>query len=138
MSLNLDKPRTLEGKKWAASQLLDEEAALTRQRHITVAPGQDTIYAIKLEQGKAFVQARGNNPNAPVPAYVRAEAEALETDDYVAVAQSIIDAAEAWHEVKGPEIEKTRRKWKIAISKATDFEGVRAAYDAGMVALRSL
>lgn len=72
------------------------------------------------------------------PGFIAAEAEALNLNP-IAVATEVIQLADYWANVKGPEIEATRRKWKVAIEAAgTDASAIAATLNAGLVELGAL
>lgn len=109
---------TLAEIKQQALTDIDAVAGNTRLRYITDVPGQQAVYLIKLEQAKAYLQ----DVNATVP-YIVAEAEVLNVSLAIA-AQQIVDRANIWNNVVGPQIEGIRRKNKLAIEAATNAEQV--------------
>lgn len=114
---------------------IDTEAGKARLRYITSVPGQEAVYLLKEQQARAW-QAAGFAGDAP--SFVAAEALALGVSP-VDVAQGIIQTANQWVEVKGPQIEATRRKWKVAITDGPLTEAaITAAREAALAELSAL
>lgn len=114
---------------------IDQAAGTVRLRYITSVPGQAETYQRKEQQAREW-KAAGYAGTPPV--FVAAEAAALGQDP-VAVADYIIETADQWGNFKGPQIEATRRKWKVAIELAgTDEAAIVAARDAGIAELMAL
>lgn len=114
---------------------IDQAAGTVRLRYITSVPGQAETYQRKEQQAREW-KAAGYAGTPPV--FVAAEAAALGQDP-VDVADYIIETADQWGNFKGPQIEATRRKWKVAIEQAgTDEAAIRAARDSGLVDLMAL
>lgn len=114
---------------------VDQAAGTARLRYITSVPGQAETYQRKEQQAREW-KAAGFTGTPPV--FVAAEAQALGQDP-VDVANYIIDTADQWGNFNGPQIEATRRKWKVAIDLAgTDEAAIVAARDAGIAELMAL
>lgn len=114
---------------------IDQAAGTVRMRYITSVPGQAETYQRKEQQAREWKDA-GFVGTPPV--FVAAEADALGQDP-VDVADYIIETADQWGNFKGPQIEATRRKWKVAIEQAgTDEVAIVAARDAGIADLMTL
>lgn len=114
---------------------VDDAAGRTRLKYITSVPGQAETYQRKEQQAREWAAA-GFTGDAP--SFIAAEAQALNLDP-INVATEVIQLADYWANVKGPEIEATRRKWKVAIEEAgTDIDAITAARDAGISALGAL
>lgn len=101
---------------------VDAAAGRARLRYITSVPGQAETYTRKEQQAREW-SAEGF-AGAP-PSFIAAEAAALERDAQ-AVAQEIIDLADYWGDVKGPQIEATRRKWKVRLAAAESIDAINA------------
>lgn len=115
--------------------MIDNEAGNTRLRYITSVPGQSETYQRKEQQAREW-KAAGYAGTPPV--FVATEAEALGQDP-VDVANYIIETADQWANLKGPQIEATRRKWKVAIEQAgTNEAAIRLARDSGIAELMAL
>lgn len=115
--------------------MIDNEAGNTRLRYITSVPGQSETYQRKEQQAREW-KAAGYAGTPPV--FVATEAEVLGQDP-VDVANYIIETADQWANLKGPQIEATRRKWKVAIEQAgTSEAAIRGARDAGIAELMAL
>jgi hypothetical protein len=126
---------TWQEAKTRALQAIDNEAGQTRLKYITSVPGQAETYQRKEQQAREW-QASGF-VGAPPP-FIDAEAIALEMDPQ-AIALNIITLADYWSNIKGPEIEATRRKWKVAIEAAgQDVIAINAALASGIEALGAL
>lgn len=118
-----------------ALDAIDQAAGTVRLRYITSVPGQSETYQRKEQQAREW-KAAGYAGTPPV--FVAAEADALGQDP-VDVADYIIETADQWGNFKGPQIEATRRKWKVAIEQAgTDEVAIRLARDSGLVELMAL
>lgn len=118
-----------------ALEQIDQAAGTVRLRYITSVPGQAETYQRKEQQAREW-KAAGYAGTPPV--FVAAEAAALGQDP-VDVADYIIETADQWGNFKGPQIEATRRKWKVAIEQAgTDEVAIRLARDSGLVELMTL
>ncbi len=100
----------------AALNTIDNESGKVRLRYITSVPGQAETYQKKEQQARDWAAASfAGDP----PSFIAAEATALGRDPQ-AVATEVIGLADYWGNIKGPQIEAARRKWKVAIEAATD------------------
>jgi hypothetical protein len=118
-----------------ALSAIDTAAGQTRLKYITSVPGQAETYQRKEQQAREW-QAAGFAGDPPP--FVNAEAIALGIDPQ-AIALNIIALADYWSNIKGPEIEATRRKWKVAIEAAgQDVTAINAALASGIDALDAL
>jgi hypothetical protein len=98
-------------------ETVDQLAGETRALFLTVSPGQELTYLMKLNEAKSF-------PNAPTPWI---DSEALATGKTVQeVVQTILQTAQVW-EIVGSQIEAARMKAKQIIKNATS---VKEMYDA--------
>ncbi len=103
---------------------IDEWAGEARLRYITSVPGQAETYAKKEQQARDWAAASFvGDP----PAFIAAEANALGLDPR-SVANDIIDLADFWGSVKGPQIEAARRKWKVSASSAVDYDAISSIF----------
>lgn len=109
---------TLAEIKQQALVDIDAVAGDTRLRYITDVPGQQAVYLVKLEQAQAYLQ----DASASVP-YIVAEASVLNVS-LTEAAQQIVDRANIWNNIVGPQIEGIRRKNKLAVEAATTAEEV--------------
>lgn len=96
----------------AVLALIDEAAGQARLRYITDVPGQAETYMRKEQQARAYAAA---GFTGTVPSFIAAEAEALSVTAQ-AVAESVIETADYWVDIKGPQIEGTRRQYKEFVS----------------------
>lgn len=117
--MRINQAKTLAGKRHIAKLMLDELAAVARSRRISVSPGQESVYAAKAAQARAYQQ---RNFNGAVPPYIAAEANATGLTPREA-AELIISAATSWDESAGPAIEGTRRRFSIRIQQAEQVQG---------------
>ncbi len=130
-----ERRRSLAMQRWLAHQEIDALAAEVRGR--SMAPGMDLVYAVKLDQALAYLDARRSNPQAEVPSYVRADME-VDGTSAAAAAQAIVTASKGFHDTTGPAIEKARREGKRAVSAAADSDALADALAAAMQALRAI
>lgn len=118
-----------------ALQGVDDAAGKARLRYITSIPGQSETYQRKEQQARAWAAAEFAGQ---APSFIAAEAEALNISAE-SVAIEVMQLADYWANVKGPQIEATRRKWKVAIEAAgTDLDAIASALNQGQVALEAL
>lgn len=94
---------------------VDSAAERARLRYITGGAGQSATYVLKQTQAREW-QSQGFEGNPP--SFIAAESEALNNDP-VQTALTIIQMADYWGNVKGPEIEATRLKWKARLTAAS-------------------
>lgn len=104
----------------AALAIVDELAGNARLRYITSVPGQAETYAKKEQQARDW-QAAAFSGEAPP--FILAEATALNISPQT-LAEQVIALADFWANIKGPQIEATRRKWKVALEAATTYEQI--------------
>lgn len=129
------KAQRLASLTFDALDQIDQTAGKARLKYITSVPGQAETYQRKEQQAREW-KAAGFTGTPPV--FVAAEAQALGQDP-VDVANYIIETADQWGNFKGPQIEATRRKWKVAIEQAgSDEAAIVAARDAGIAELMTL
>lgn len=126
--------RVLGDVKADALVLVDDLAGAARLRYITSVPGQAETYAKKEEQARTWAAAAFAGD---APSFIAAEAAALNRSAQ-AVAEEVIGLADFWANVKGPQIEATRRKWKVVIESSTDLSAVDACVDAARTELGAL
>ena len=108
--INISKSRTLID--------IDNAAGTTRLKYITDVPGQAAVYATKLEQAQAYIA-----DQTIIGGYLKADAEASNTS-ILETAQQIVDKANLWNNVTGPQIEVIRRKYKLAVDSAATSQQV--------------
>lgn len=126
--------RDLGRVKQSALDEIDRVAGQARLRYITSVPGQAETYAKKEEQAKAWASSSfAGDP----PSFIAAEAEALNVTPQ-SVAEEVIALADFWASVKGPQIEATRRKWKVALEGAQTPSDVDSMVEAARVELDAL
>lgn len=128
--------RSVGGQRMLALADLDRAAAEARSRHIAGA-GQDTVYAQKLVEARAYIEAHRGNPTVPVPPYVAVDV-AIDGGSALARALAIVAAATAFHAGPGPAIEQARRQGKRALQAATTADGVQQALAAAIAALGAI
>lgn len=113
---------------------IDDLAGYARLRYITSVPGQAETYAKKEQQANEWAAASfAGDP----PSFIAAEASALNIPP-IDLANQIILLANQWSNVKGPQIEATRRKWKVAAEQATtpqELESILAQAESELNAL---
>lgn len=95
---------------------VDDLAGAARLRYITSVPGQAETYAKKEQQARVWA---AESFAGYAPSFIAAEAQALGVSAQ-SVALEVIALADFWSNIKGPQIEATRRKWKVAIDSASD------------------
>jgi hypothetical protein len=106
---------TLGEAQDAAHVAIDACAGSARLRYITSVAGQSETYQMKAAQARAWTDAGcAGNP----PSFIAAEAAALGVNAQLLAAE-VLASAYFWGEVKGPQIEASRRKWKVLVSLAT-------------------
>jgi len=115
-----DDQRTLVDCSTTGLALVDELAGSARLRYITSVPGQAETYQKKEQQARDW--AASGFAGDP-PSFIAAEAEALGRDPQ-AIATEVIGLADYWGNVKGPQIEASRRKWKVAIETAENSAAI--------------
>lgn len=108
--------RKLADIKAAAASVVDDLAGRARLRYITSVPGQAETYQKKEQQAREWSAA---SFFGEPPSFIAAEAVALGQDP-TELAREVIGLADYWSNIKGPEIEASRRKWKRAIESAND------------------
>jgi hypothetical protein len=129
-------------RNWACWQI-DQAAGEARRRHVTDLPGQEGVYLTKLAQAQDYAAAYAADAQAPVPAYIAAEADAL-GETAITVAGNVIDAATAWNTQAGPAIEAARIGGKAAVLAATGaddaarLDAIDTALAAALAALAQL
>lgn len=116
-------PPTLDELRAAGLERVDYLAGKARLRYITDVPGQAETYQTKAAQAREWA-ATGYAGDAPP--FVRAEADRKGIDP-VLLAQQIVQLADQWANVKGPEIEAARLYWKGVIEQAQSKEEINAA-----------
>lgn len=113
---------------------IDDMAGYARLRYITSVPGQAETYAKKEQQANEWAAASfAGDP----PSFIAAEASALNIPP-IDIANQIILLANQWSNIKGPQIEATRRKWKVAAEQATtpqELESILAQAESELNAL---
>ena len=113
---------------------IDRCAGQARLRYITSVPGQAETYAKKEEQARAWASAAFWGA---APSFIAAEAAALGVSAQ-SVAEEVIGLADFWANVKGPQIEATRRKWKVSIEAATTVLQVDQMVESAKAELEAL
>ncbi len=126
-------PTLAEASGLAVSEI-DRAAGSARRRYITDESGQAETYIRKESQAREWV-ASGYSGNPP--SFISAEASALGLPPQL-LALQVLQMADFWVNIKGPEIEAARRKWKVAVMAAQDVESVNVARDLGLAALAQL
>lgn len=112
----------VESARMSALYVVDAEAGRARLRYITSVPGQAETYTRKEQQAREWAAA---GFAGPAPSFISAEASALGRAPQ-AVAEEVIGLADQWANVTGPEIEATRRKWKVRIAAAESVDAINA------------
>lgn len=113
---------------------VDVAAGRVRLRYITDVPGQQATYARKEQQARDWLAA---GFAGPAPSFIAAEASAIGVQPQL-LAQQVLELAEFWAEVKGPEIEAARIKHKAAVRAATTESELRAAVELALVELEAM
>lgn len=127
-------PRSLTDLKAQGLILVDDLAGAARLRYITSVPGQAETYAKKEQQARAWA---AESFAGEAPSFIAAEAQALNVSAQ-SVALEVIGLADYWSNIKGPQIEATRRKWKVAIEAASDPSLIQGLVDAARAELDAL
>jgi hypothetical protein len=118
-----------------AKNTIDGSAETARMRHITFGSGQAIVYQEKAKDAERY-KADGYPGGMSQYPWIKAESDATGTTPKVA-AKNILNKRDAWV-VKGVEIEKFRRFWKLEVDKATDEDGVNFAVDRALTQLASV
>ena len=113
---------------------VDDSAGRARLRYITSVPGQAETYAKKEQQARSWA---AESFAGAAPSFIAAEAQALNVSAQ-SVALEVIGLADYWSNIKGPQIEATRRKWKVAIEAASDPSLIQGLVDAARAELDAL
>lgn len=129
-----EDPRTLRDLKDNGLVLVDKLAGATRLRYITSVPGQAETYAKKEQQARSWA---AGSFAGDAPSFIAAEAQALGVSAQ-SVALEVIELADFWSDIKGPQIEATRRKWKVAIEAAVDPSLIPGLIDSARTELEAL
>lgn len=116
---------------------IDAAAGSVRLRYITDVPGQQGTYLLKEQQASAYLMALATDPEAAVPPFVAAEAEALGATAAVA-AQGIVATAALWADQLAPAIECERRRGKLACEAAADEAALQAVLTQALAALAAV
>lgn len=124
----------LSGAKRHLLVCIDEWAGEARLRYITSVPGQAETYQKKEQQAREW--AASSFAGDPPP-FISEEATALGIDPQ-AVATEVIGLADYWGNVKGPQIEATRRKWKVAASAAGDYDTISSVFASAKAEMEGL
>ena len=120
--------------KATALSSVDNIAGYSRLRYITSVPGQSETYTLKERQAREWTAASyAGDP----PSFIAAEAAATNVTPQ-ALCQLVIELADFWSNIKGPQIEATRRKWKVAIEAASDPSLIQGLVDAARAELDGL
>lgn len=117
-----------------ALSLVDSMAGEARLRYITSIPGQAETYAKKEQQARDW---SAESFAGDAPSFIAAEAQALSVSAQ-SVALEVIALADYWAEIKGPQIEASRRKWKVAIEAAVDPSLISGLIDSARTELEAL
>ena len=126
--------RTLSAVINDALALVDDLAGAARLRYITSVPGQAETYAKKEQQARSWA---AESFAGDAPSFIAAEAQALNVSAQ-SVALEVIELADFWSNIKGPQIEATRRKWKVAIDAAVDPSLIPGLIDSARTELEAL
>lgn len=126
--------KTLADEVASALDAVDFAAGRARLKYITSVPGQAETYQRKEQQARQWHAAAFEGPP---PSFIAAEAEALGVHP-LEVANEIIAMADFWSEIKGPQIEACRRKWKVAIEQASSAEQVAQLLEQGQAQMAGL
>lgn len=113
---------------------VDASAGVARTRYITSTHGQVETYAKKEQQARSWA---AESFAGEAPSFIAAEAQALNVSAQ-SVALEVIGLADFWSNIKGPQIEATRRKWKVAIEAASDPSLIQGLVDAARAELDAL
>lgn len=113
---------------------VDTLSGQARLRYITSVPGQSETYTIKERQAREWTAA--SYAGEP-PSFIAAEAAATNVTPQ-ALCQMVIEMADFWSNIKGPQIEAARRKWKVAIESASDSSLIQGLVDAARAELDAL
>lgn len=128
------KAEHLAASARAALGSIDCFAGAARLRYITSVPGQAETYAKKEQQARSWA---AESFAGEAPSFIAAEARALGVSAQ-SVAIEVIGLADYWSNIKGPQIEATRRKWKVAIDSASDPSLIPGLVDAARAELDAL
>lgn len=124
----------INASRGVALESVDTMAGQARLRYITSVPGQAETYAKKEQQARDWA---AESFAGDAPSFIAAEAQALNVSAQ-SVALEVIGLAEYWSNIKGPQIEATRRKWKVAIGSAQDVATVDSLVEQARAELEAL
>lgn len=124
----------INASRSVALESVDTMAGQARLRYITSVPGQAETYAKKEQQARDWA---AESFAGDAPSFIAAEAQALNVSAQ-SVALEVIGLAEYWSNIKGPQIEATRRKWKVAIGSAQDVATVDSLVEQARAELEAL
>lgn len=125
MLINISKYESLETAKSQAKDKVDDLAGSTREKYITVVPGQDAVYATKGNEMKDYFKS-GN----PDPAdYPHLQAEARARNMTIAEAAAYIQQVAAQWTALSATIEEYRVEGKVTIDAATTTRDVEIALE---------
>lgn len=113
---------------------IDNAAGQARLRYITSVPGQAETYQRKEAEARQWA---GAGFTGSPPPFIAAEADALQVSAQ-SVAQEIITVADYWANIKGPQIEAARRKWKVLASQCQSLPAVDSVAASAQTELDSL
>ncbi len=127
--------RTLSIHQAEAKETIDETAEVARTRYITSGSGQAIVYQEKAKDAEKYKE-NGYPSGMLTYPWVKAESDAMGVTPTVA-ANTILNQRDAWV-VKGVEIEKLRRYWKLEVDNAIDEDGVEVVKDQALTQLASV
>lgn len=115
---------------------IDSQANSTRQKYVTFIAAQDATYLQKYDEAKRY-KAAGYPADLAGYSWIAAETTAT-GKNATAATDGIITEGDYWNTTKGPDIERERRKGKIAVDAATTAADALTARDNAITALEAL
>lgn len=115
---------------------IDGQANSTRQKYVTFIAAQDATYLQKYDEAKRY-KAAGYPAGLTGYSWIAAETTATGKTS-TAAADGIIAEGDYWNSTKGPDIERERRKGKLAVDAATTSADALTARDNALAALKAL
>lgn len=115
---------------------IDAQANATRQKYVTFIAAQDATYLQKYDEAKRY-KAAGYPASLAGYSWIAAEVTATGRTA-TAAADGIIAEGDYWNAIKGPDIERERRKGKLAIDAAATPAAALTARDNAIAALKAL
>lgn len=126
-------PPPIEEVRAAARRAIDDAAGAARDRFITTAPGQESVYQLKREAARDYQEA---GYTGDVPSIIQAEANAQGMTPTQAT-DFILATAAQWIAI-AVQIEQNRIAGKVAVQAAQSVSAVETIRDDALAALEAI